>query len=145
MLGLLGGGVKARKALLLTLVLAACFWRSYPRQVATHADLLVAMAQKGADLVAAGRLTAENLPELIYPLERARAFARSVHVRAGDVVPPSLVALEELIGRYRAFVDELDRVRRTARGDAARAALVMPLDAVVGAGERVREALTRER
>src|SRR5262244_1780910 len=54
----------------------ACFWRSYGKAAATHADLLVAMARKGADLVASERLTAENMPELTYPLERAEAFAR---------------------------------------------------------------------
>jgi len=73
----------------------ACSWRSYGKATATHADLLVAMARKGADLVASGRLTAESLPELTYPLERADAFLRAAAARSTDHPPPSLRALAE--------------------------------------------------
>lgn len=106
--------------------------------------MLVGVARKGADLVAGGRLTAESLPELTYPLERAQAFAREAARRSGDAPPRSLAAFEELVGRYRTFVDTLDRVRRETTGVAARAALAEPLAAVERAGEAVREALRAE-
>lgn len=126
------------------LLLAGCFWRSYGPQTATHADVLVGIARKGADLVGAGRLTAESMPELTYPLERAVAYADRVSARSGKPRPESLVAFEALIARYREFVDALDRVRREHEPDAARRALAGPLAAVEEAAEGVREALGAE-
>ena len=102
------------------------------------------MARKGSDLVASGRLTAESMPELTYPLERAEAFAHAARARSGAPAPASLVALETLIARYRAFVDALDRVRRERTGEAARTALAGPLADVEAAGESVRRALHDE-
>jgi len=134
-------------ALLLVLplgLLGACFWRSYGKAAATHAELLVAMARKGTDLVASGRLTAESMPELTYPLERAEAFARATTARSADHPPASLLALDDLRTRYQAFLDALDRVRREKSGDAARAALAEPLAAVERAGEAVRASLRVE-
>jgi hypothetical protein len=141
MVGAGGGRVKA--ALALT-VLVGCFWRSYGRLAETHVDVLVAMARKGVDLVAGGRMTAETLPELTYPLERAHAFARTAAARAGDDRPASLVAFEALVARYQAFVDVLDRVRRERAGDAARRALAAPLADVDAAAAAVRAALRAE-
>ena len=138
------GGARGRvKAVVALALIAGCFSWSYGREVATHAEVLVAMAHKGADLVAGGRLTAESLPELTYPLERAQAFVRAREARGG-APPPSLVELERLIDRYRAFLDALDRVRREQSGDAARAALSGPLAAAEAAGAAVREALRAE-
>jgi len=102
------------------------------------------MARKGADLVVAGRLTAESMPELTYPLERAQAFAHEARARARGAPPPSLDALDVLVARYRDFVDALDRVRRDTRGDAARDALAQPLAGVEVAAEGVRAALRAE-
>src|SRR5207245_3676748 len=127
-----GGGARVKAALALAL-LAGCFWRTYGRLAATHAELLVAMARKHTDLVASGRLTAESMPELTYPLERAEAFAREARARSGGAPPASLEALDALCGRYRGFVDALDRVRRGRSGGAARAALAGPLPAGEGA------------
>ncbi|HLK12424.1 MAG TPA: hypothetical protein VKW76_13690 [Candidatus Binatia bacterium] len=142
MVGPGGGAVKA----LLPLVLAAgCFWHTYPRLMATHVDLLVAMARKGTDLVAAGLFAPESLPELVYPLERAEAFARIARAKAGPAAPPSLGAFDALLGRYRAFLEALDRVRRADRGEAARTALAPALAAVEDAAKRVRSALATER
>ena len=138
-----GGGARVKAALVLVLV-AGCFWRSYGRLAATHVDLLTAMARKGADLVASGRLTAESMPELTYPLERAQAFAREAHARTGAEPPPSLAAFDTLVARYRAFIDALDRIRRERTGEDARAALAEPLAAVELAGEAVRAALRAE-
>ena len=102
------------------------------------------MARKGVDLVASGRLTAENMPELTYPLERAEAFARDAHAHVGTP-PPSLVAFDTLIARYRAFVDALDATRRTQRGTEAAAALAGPLGAVEDAARGVDDALRDQR
>ena len=137
------GGFTVKAALALALV-AGCFWRSYGRAVATHADVLEAMARKGADLVASGWLTAETMPELTYPLERAQAFVREARGRAGGDPPASLAALEALVARYREFVDALDRVRRVATGDDARAALAEPLARVEAAADATRAALRGE-
>jgi len=129
----------------LLLAVGGCFWRSYPARLRTHTDLLVAFARKARDLVATGRFTAENLPELTYPLERAAAFAAETRQRAAPP-PQSLVAFEGLIERYRTFVDLVDQGRR-GRGDpvAAAAALKAPLESVQAAAEDVTAALTRER
>jgi len=124
---------------------AGCFWRTYGRLAATHAELLVFTARKGTDLVASGRFTAESMPELTYPLERAEAFARAARARSAGAAPASLDALDALCARYRAFVDALDRVRRERSGEAARAALAGPLAAVEAAAESVRVALRAER
>jgi len=129
-------------ALVFALV-AGCFSSSYGRQAATHAEVLTAIARKGADLVASGRLTAESMPELTYPLERAQVFVGDQEARGGTL-PRSLLELETLVARYRDFVDALDRVRRERSGDAARAALAEPLARVETSGEAVRAALRAE-
>ena len=102
------------------------------------------MARKGADLVASGRFTAESMPELTYPLERAQAFVHEATARAHDAPPPSLNTLDVLTARYREFVDALDRVRRVDTGDRARAALAEPLARVESAAEAVHAALRSE-
>ena len=140
---MLGGGGVRVKAVFALVLLAGCFWRTYGRLAATHVDLLVAMARKGTDLVASGRLSAESMPELTYPLERAEAFVHDARARSGTP-PASLDALDTLCARYRAFVDALDRVRRERRGEAARAALADPLAAVEAAAEGVRAELRAE-
>jgi hypothetical protein len=140
-----GGRVKA--ALLVTVlasVATGCFWHSYGRLALTHVELLTALARKGADLVANGRLTAETMPELTYPLERAQAFAAQARARADDAPPASLIAFEALVARYREFVDALDRVRREQSGADARRALEPPLAAVEAAADAVRVALRAE-
>jgi hypothetical protein len=135
------GTVKAALALV---AFAGCFWHSYGRQTAAHADVLAAIARKGVDLVASGRLTAESMPELTYPLERAQAFAHDAATRAGGEPPPSLAALERLIERYRALLDALDRVRREPPPEGARAGLAPALDAVEEGARAVHAALVAE-
>lgn len=139
-----GGGRRVKAAVAFAVLTAACTGRSYGRLMATHVDLLTALARKGADLVASGRLTAESMPELTYPLERAQAFAASEAARRRDAPPPSLVAFQAFVARYRDFVDTLDRVRREQSGEAARAALAPSLRALESAAEEVRAALRRE-
>jgi len=96
------------------LLLAGCFWRSYGARLAMHADLLAAMAAKGTDLVDTDRFTPENLPELHYPLDRARAFAAEAARRSGDDPPASLRAFETLLAAYAAFCGIVDDSRRVA-------------------------------
>jgi hypothetical protein len=102
------------------------------------------MARKGVDLVAGGRLAAESMPELTYPLERAQAFVDEARARSRGAPPPSLAALDALVARYREFVDALDRVRRESSAGEARAALAAPLARVEAAGDAVRAALRAE-
>jgi hypothetical protein len=98
---------------------AGCFWRSYGARMAMHADVLLAMTRKGTDLVKTGRFTPENLPELHYPLDRARWFAADATRRSGQEPPPSLRAFEELLAAYGEFCRVVDAVR-TARLDGVR-------------------------
>ncbi len=143
MVGGEGRRVKVAMAVV-ALLAAACGGRSYARLAATHVDLLTALARKVVDLVASGRLTAESVPELTYPLERAQAFAASEVARRRGDSPPSLVAFQALVARYQEFVDTLDRMRRERSGEAARAGLAPALAAVETAGEAVRTALRAE-
>jgi hypothetical protein len=141
---MVGGGVCRVKAALVLALLAGCFWRSYGRQAATHVDVLLGIARKGADLVGNGRLTAESMPELTYPLERAVAFADRAARGSGEARPQSLREFQTLITRYREFVDALDRARREQAPEEARRALAEPLAAVERAGAQVRAALRAE-
>jgi hypothetical protein len=125
-------------------LVAGCFWSSYAPRARTHAEVMVGIARKAVDLVAAGRFTAESLPELTYPLERAGAFARRARERAGGAEPASLAAFEALVGEYRAFVDALDRLRRERRGADAAAALAEPLRAVEDRAAALERALRDE-
>jgi hypothetical protein len=147
MLSVRYGRVKDGSALFVAscaLALAAgCFWRSYAGRVAVHTDVLVAIARKADDLVEADRFTAESLPELTYPLERATAFAREAHAHA-TTPPASLAAFDELLRRYAAYVEAVDRARGERRGAAAKAALAAPLTGVEDAAAAVRAALARE-
>lgn len=135
-----GAGLGIKAAVVLGL-LSGCFWHSYGRQAATHTDVLVGIARKGVDLAASGRFTAESMPELTYPLERAEAFARAA-ARA-TTPPPSLAAFETLVARYRELVDAIDRARRD-RSVPPGEHLAQPLAAVEEAAQTVRAALHAE-
>ena len=147
MVGSTVGGVKAKRLLIVLLVCAVtvsgCWWRSYPARMRPHTEVLVAFARKGRDLVVTGRFTAESLPELTYPLERANAFAADATRRVSPP-PASLVAFETLLARYRTFVELLDDTRRTKRGAAGAVELAQPLADVEGAAAEVQTALDRE-
>lgn len=109
--------------------------------VATHVDVLTAIARKGVDLVAAGRFSAESMPELTYPLERAQALAARAHAAAPS--PSWLPDFDAVLARYRELLDAIDRIRREARGDAAREALQPPLDALLAAAASAKATLER--
>jgi len=110
----------------LALAATACFWRDFDGRVAMHTDLLVAIGRKGVDLAVAGRLTAADLAELLYPLSRGRAFAEKARRRLGDEPPPpGLVPFEALLGDYATLCDLVDRERRTHGGP-------VPLDVLEG-------------
>ena len=103
------GGSRRRVKVVLTLVVnlslfGACSWRSYGKATATHADLLVAMARKGADLVASGRLS-----EIL-------AFG----VRGWELVVADV--RDDVIAKHQA------RVTRALPIGAGRFALELPLD-----------------
>jgi hypothetical protein len=136
-----GAGLGIKAAVVLGL-LSGCFWHSYGRQAATHTDVLVGIARKGVDLATVGRLTAETMPELTYPLERAEAFAQAAAARATPP-PPSLTAFETLVARYRELVDAIDRARRDHSVPPGEQ-LAQPLAAVEAAAETVRAALHAE-
>ena len=108
-------------------------------ETSTHVDVLTAIARKGVDLVAAGRFSAESMPELTYPLERAQALA----VRAHAAAPPPvwLPAFDAVLARYRDLLDAIDRARREQRGDAARSLLQPELDALLAAASAAKAAL----
>ncbi len=124
-------------------VAAGCFWRTYPQRLRTHSDLLVSFARKGRDLVVTGRFTAENLPELTYPLERAAAFAADARRRT-DTPPASLLAFDRLLERYRAFVERVDRERHERAGPPDASALDAPVAEIESAAGAVAAALEHE-
>jgi hypothetical protein len=138
------GRVKAIALLLALGMTAGCFWRSYGPRLAMHTDLLLAMTGKGVDLVEADRFTPENLPELYYPLERARAFAARAERRSGDDPPGSLRAFAALLEAYGAFCQVADDARRTRDGGAPRAALHEAAHAVRQRAAAVEQALVAE-
>ena len=144
---MLGSGLQRVKVLagvVLCVAMAnACFWSRYPEQVRTHAELLVAMARKGRDLIVGGRFTAESLPELMYPLERARAYAANVRAWRSPA-PRSLDAFDALVERYRVYVDVVDRLRREPRGPEAPPALVAALADVEAGAQPLWAALDEE-
>lgn len=144
MVGARSHGVKAIAVFLALTALSGCFWRSYADRARTHGELLLSMARKGMDVMRAGRLTAESMPELTYPLERAQAFAAEARRRAGDRPPASLGALDALIARYRTFVDTLDRIRRDTRGEDAAKLLKAPLADIEHAEQALLTALGAE-
>jgi hypothetical protein len=139
MLGAVGRRVKA--ATLLVLVGGACGWRDTTRMTATHAEVLTSVARKGYELVVAGRLTAETMPELTYPLERSQAFVAARTPGAAGRERDAVAALAALVERYRRFVDVLDRVRRDRTPQGLRA-LATALRQVRAASRRV-DAATR--
>jgi hypothetical protein len=138
------GRVKAIALVLALAALGGCFWRSYGARVAMHTDLLLGMTRKGVDLVKTHRFTPENLPELHYPLERARAFAARARQRAGDEPPGSLRAFEALLEAYGAFCGVIDEARRVRGGGTQRAALHHAAQAVRQRAVAVRQALAAE-
>jgi hypothetical protein len=137
------GVVKAKRLLVLVACLAmagGCFWRSYPARMRTHTELLVSFARKTGDLVEAHRFTAQNLPELTYPLERATAFARETRRHTSEA-PDSLVAFERLLERYRELLYLADSTRQAL--DASQN-VPFAVSAVGTAGDAVEAALVRE-
>jgi hypothetical protein len=123
-------------------VAVACTGAAARREARTHADVLESIAQKGVDLVRTGRLVAESMPVLTYPLERAQAFARTAR-RRERLDPATLAAFDTLVDRYRAFVDGLDRARRDLGRDEAARALAEPLAGVERAAAALRGELER--
>jgi hypothetical protein len=136
------GRVKAIALVLALAALGGCFWRSYGARLAMHTDLLLGMTRKGVDLVKTRRFTPENLPELHYPLERARAFAARARQRTGADPPGSLSAFEGLLEAYGAFCGVIDEARRD--GGAQLAALHHAAQAVRERAAAVRQALAAE-
>lgn len=117
--------VKAVGVLYLLCALSGCFWHRYPRLVVTHAQLLADMAEKGRDLVALGRFTAESLPELTYPYERAAAYETSVRAAAESRALPSLEIFSAMVAQYRTFLQAIDDVRGRRPDDVATARLAL--------------------
>ncbi len=103
--------VKAFGAIWLLCALGGCFWHRYPGLVMVHAQLLADMAEKGRDLVTMGRFTAESLPELTYPYERAAAYEAAVRAANGDRPLPSLVVFSAMVAQYKTFLETLEDVR----------------------------------
>jgi len=106
-----------RTALLAALVtLAGCYWSRYPELMETH---LVLLDQFGAKLDSVvqtdGRVPMQDWAEFLYPLERARDFARIAAQRYPD--RPSLREFRIVLERYAALVDDPTLM---TRHDAAR-------------------------
>jgi hypothetical protein len=129
---------------LVVATVAGCFWRTYGSRAVMHTQLLLSMTRKGIDLVRTRRFTPENLPELYYPLDRARASTAAARRRSGEDPPASVSALEALLARYEAFCRAVDEMRRGPRTPPTRRALRDAARAVHAAGAAVLRALAAE-
>ena len=79
----------------------------------THVDLILSMTDKMSRLVEDNETaTPTTMREFLYPLERARDFARIVSPRYADRA--SLTTFVELLNIYAQAVREMDRLRVTA-------------------------------
>jgi hypothetical protein len=117
---------------------AGCFWRHFDARVAVNAELLRDEARKGVDLAVAGRVSAEELAELLYPLARARALAADARRRLGSrPAPPALRGLEKLLAAYAKLCNAIDRERRAHAGPVPRPVLARPLGRVARSAARL--------
>ena len=130
-------------AALALILVTACLFRSYADIMRIHLDVLGALADKAAYNARSGqRPEANEVTELVYPLQRAREFAYEYRSYAER---ESYRRFIDALDRYQAFVGEID----AARGDAARWAaqqseIVAQYDAWRAAAEQARAALARE-
>lgn len=92
-------------ATLASAVFGGCYWSRYPELMETHLVLLDEFAAKLDDVARSDRgVPVEAWPEFIYPLERARDFARIAAQRYPD--HGSLKAFRVVLERYGALVDD---------------------------------------
>ena len=106
--------------------LGGCYWIKYTKLMRTHVELLLAMTDKMGSFLEDDRaMTPRMMNEFLYPLERARDFARIVkRFYEGRI---SLKQFERLLAVYADLLEETERLR-VLKGDLAgfreRAALV---------------------
>lgn len=87
------------------LVLWGCYWSRYPDVMETHLVLLDEFSAKLDDMARSeGGVPVEDWKEFVYPLERAREFARIVGPRYPD--RGSLRAFQATCDRYAVLVDD---------------------------------------
>lgn len=122
---------RARVALVACVVVAGvslggCYWIKYTKLMRTHVELLLAMTDKMGSFLEDDRaMTPRMMNEFLYPLERARDFARiAERFYEGRT---SLEQFERLLAVYADLLEETERLR-VLKGDLAgfreRAALV---------------------
>ena len=122
---------RARVALVACVVvvgvsLGGCYWIKYTKLMRTHVELLLAMTDKMGSFLEDDRaMTPRMMNEFLYPLERARDFARiAKRFYEGRT---SLKRFERLLAVYADLLEETERLR-VLKGDLAgfreRAALV---------------------
>ena len=120
--------------------LGGCYWIKYTKLMRTHVELLLAMTDKMGSFLEDDRaITPRMMNEFLYPLERARDFARiTERFHEGRT---SLQEFERLLDVYADLLEETERLR-VLKGDLAgfreRAALVREW------AERVEAALVAE-
>ena len=96
--------------LILPLTLGGCYWLKYEKLMHTHIELMLSMTNKMSRLLGENDpITPTMMNEFLYPLERARDFARIVAKRYTD--RPSLAAFHQLLDIYEGIVTEVDRLR----------------------------------
>lgn len=82
---------------------AGCYWSRYAEVMSMHLDLLEQYAAKLAGLAEDHRtVAAQDWGEFVYPLERARDFARIAGKRYPDRA--SLARFQEVLSRYGEMV-----------------------------------------
>jgi len=106
--------VPRRYLTLVTLCLVAgCLWRGYTAIMQVHLDVLTQTAGKLCAVVDSGRgLSAEAIPEYVYPAQRAREFLRQFSSERGR---QSYRQFTSLVERYESMVRDVDAVRAAGR------------------------------
>jgi hypothetical protein len=127
-------------ALATALVLVGgCYWSRYPEVMETHLVLLDQYARKLESFSGQGREVAiQDWAEYVYPLQRARDFARIAARRYPDRA--SLARFRETLDRYAVLVDH-PSLLATPGGDEKVRADVAALEQSIAA---TRLALQRE-
>jgi len=124
--------------------LSGCPWRSYEQILAVHLQVLSSMTTKLLETAdAGGRPSPSDVTEVLYPLRRARQFARQFESYSDR---PSYREFVRSLDFYEKLVNEVDAARADEqRWQARRAQLAAPGEAFLDQARRTREALERER
>lgn len=90
---------------------SGCYWSHYPEVMATHLQLIEEYATKLSHLAEDGQtVPVQEWGEFVYPLDRARDFARIAAKRYPDRI--SLARFQVVLAQYSELIASPDLLRR---------------------------------